>query len=167
MRPPADGRVRLLNMDTRFARYVENLHEKYEHLMAMKPVTMESPLHTTPEGGVYLFSEGSSHLYVGRSKRQLNKRLRGHIRKSAKDSPLAFKMARESTGQTEPSYSGDNIRVKLLNTPKFLKVYQDAKERIRKMNIRWVHEPDPTKQALLEIYVAVVLGTPYNDFDTH
>jgi hypothetical protein len=34
------------------------------------------------------------------------------------------------------------------------------------MNIRWVHEPDPTKQAILEIYVSVVLDTPYNDLDT-
>ena len=154
-------------MDSRFARYMENLHEKYDQLMEMEPVTMESPLHNTPEGGVYLFSEGASHLYVGRSKRQLNKRLRGHIRKSAKDSPLAFKLAREATGQTVTSYSGDYIREKLLTDPEFLKVYQDAKERIRRMNVRWVHESEPTKQALLEIYVSVVLETPYNDFDTH
>ncbi len=154
-------------MDSRYARYMENIHEKYEQLMAMEPVTMESSLHNTPEGGVYLFSEGASHLYVGRSKRQLNKRLRGHIRKSAKDSPLAFKLAREATGQTVTSYSGDYIREKLLSDPEFFKVYQDAKERIRRMNIRWVHEHEPTKQALLEIYVSVVLETPYNDFDTH
>jgi hypothetical protein len=154
-------------MDSRFTRYMENLHEKYEHLMAMEPVTMESLLHNTPEGGVYLFSEGASHLYVGRSKLKLNKRLRGHIRKSAKDSPLAFKLAREATGQTVTSYSGDYTREKLLSDPEFFKVYQDAKKRIRRMNIRWVHEPVPTKQALLEIYVSVVLETPYNDFDTH
>ena len=146
---------------------MENLHEKYDQLMEMEPVTMESPLHNTPEGGVYLFSEGASHLYVGRSKRQLNKRLRGHIRKSAKDSPLAFKLAREATGQTVTSYSGDYIREKLLTDPEFLKVYQDAKERIRRMNVRWVHESEPTNQALLEIYVSVVLETPYFDFDTH
>ena len=97
----------------------------------------------------------------------MNKRLRGHIRKSAKDSPLAFKLAREETGQTVTSYAGDNIREKLLSAPEFLKAYQDAKERIRRMNIRWVHEPEPIKQALLEIYVSVILETPYNDFDTH
>ncbi len=146
---------------------MENLHEKYEQLMAMEPVTMETPLHNTPEGGVYLFSEGARHLYVGRSKRQLNERLRDHIKKSAKDSPLAFKLAREATGQTVTSYSGDYIREKLLSDPEFLKAYEDAKEQIRRMNIRWVHEPEPTKQALLEIYVSVVLETPYNDFDTH
>ena len=35
------------------------------------------------------------------------------------------------------------------------------------MDLRFVDEADPIRQALLEIYVAVVLGTPYNDFDTH
>jgi hypothetical protein len=28
-------------------------------------------------------------------------------------------------------------------------------------------ETDQNRQALLEIYCAVVLGTPYNDFGTH
>jgi hypothetical protein len=35
------------------------------------------------------------------------------------------------------------------------------------MDIRNVDEDDPVSQALLEIYVATALGTPYNDFDTH
>jgi len=30
-----------------------------------------------------------------------------------------------------------------------------------------VEETDPTRQALLEIYAATVLKTPFNDFDTH
>ena len=30
-----------------------------------------------------------------------------------------------------------------------------------------VEETDAVKQALLEIYTAVVLKTPYNDFDNH
>ena len=33
--------------------------------------------------------------------------------------------------------------------------------------IRFVEENDPVRQALLEIYAAVALKTPYNDFDTH
>jgi hypothetical protein len=35
------------------------------------------------------------------------------------------------------------------------------------MNLRFVEENDPVRQALLEIYVAVTLNTPYNDFDNH
>ena len=38
---------------------------------------------------------------------------------------------------------------------------------LRKMDVRFVGESDPVKQALLEIYVAVVSGAKYNDFDTH
>jgi len=42
-----------------------------------------------------------------------------------------------------------------------------AKERIRGMEYRYVEEADQNRQALLEIYCAVVLATPYNDFGTH
>jgi hypothetical protein len=42
-----------------------------------------------------------------------------------------------------------------------------CKVRIRALDLRFVEEPDPTPQALLEIYVATVLETPFNDFDTH
>jgi len=35
------------------------------------------------------------------------------------------------------------------------------------MSVRYVHDPDSTSQALLEIYVAVATGARYNDFDTH
>lgn len=35
------------------------------------------------------------------------------------------------------------------------------------MNIRVVEESDPLRQALLEMYVAVALEAPYNDFDNH
>ena len=35
------------------------------------------------------------------------------------------------------------------------------------MHVRYVHEPEPLRQALLEIYVAVVAEAKYNKFDTH
>jgi hypothetical protein len=35
------------------------------------------------------------------------------------------------------------------------------------MDVRYVEEKDALRQALLEIYVSVVLKTPYNDFETH
>lgn len=154
-------------MDPKFEKFLIGIHSKFKELLEMNPVTMETPIPNSPEGGVYLFSENGVHLYVGRSKRKLNKRLRGHIRKSSKDSPLAFKMAREATGNTDIYYSGDSIRSKLLADSIFSTAYQNAKDRIERMEIRWVHEPDPIKQALLEMYVAVILDTPYNDFDTH
>ena len=35
------------------------------------------------------------------------------------------------------------------------------------MSVRYVSEPDPIRQALLEMYVSVSLATPHNDFDNH
>lgn len=35
------------------------------------------------------------------------------------------------------------------------------------MDLRFVEETDPLRQAFLEIYVAVALNTPHNDFETH
>jgi hypothetical protein len=45
--------------------------------------------------------------------------------------------------------------------------FKAAKVRIRAMQVRFVEESDPIRQMLLEVYVAVVHGTPYNDFDNH
>lgn len=45
--------------------------------------------------------------------------------------------------------------------------FVEAKTSIAAMDIRYVEEADPVLQALLEIYVATVLGTPFNDFDNH
>ena len=42
-----------------------------------------------------------------------------------------------------------------------------AKQRLSEMDIRYVEEIDPIRQTLLEVYVAVVLKTPFNDFDNH
>ena len=51
--------------------------------------------------------------------------------------------------------------------PDFVSAFSEAKTRIRNMEYRCVEEPDQNRQALLEIYCAVVLKTPYNDFKTH
>ena len=51
--------------------------------------------------------------------------------------------------------------------PAFAAAFNAAKERIRAMEYRYVEEENQNKQALLEIYCAVVLETPYNDFGTH
>jgi hypothetical protein len=76
-------------------------------------------------------------------------------------------LARERTGRLEASYSKKDSRKALQEDPAFAAAFDEAKARIRKMDLRFVEEHDPLKQALLEIYVSIVLGTPYNDFNTH
>jgi hypothetical protein len=76
-------------------------------------------------------------------------------------------LARERTGRLEASYSKKDSRKALQADPAFAAAFDEAKARIRKMDLRFVEEHDPLKQALLEIYVSIVLATPYNDFNTH
>lgn len=49
----------------------------------------------------------------------------------------------------------------------FLGAFNNALARMRSMEFRFVEETDPTRQCLLEIYVSIVCGSPYNHFDTH
>ncbi len=76
-------------------------------------------------------------------------------------------LARRATGQSRASYAAKGSRQSLERDLKFRAAFRRAKARVRRMDIRFVQERDPTRQALLELYVAIALGTPYNDFDTH
>ncbi|MBI4263224.1 MAG: hypothetical protein HY657_02510 [Acidobacteria bacterium] len=68
----------------------------------------------------------------------------------------------------EAAYSGEGRRAALAtDDPIFAAAFDTAKTRVRSMEVRYVQETDPLRQALLEIYGAVVLATPYNDFNTH
>lgn len=81
---------------------------------------------------------------------------------------FAFRIARETTGNLKAAYKkGATSRAGLMENPAFAAAFVSAKERVGRMHVRFVEETDPTRQALLEIYVSVVLATPYNDFDTH
>jgi hypothetical protein len=65
------------------------------------------------------------------------------------------------------AYSIAGSRRALIAETNFGEAFKEAKARVRNMDLRFVEEADPTRQALLEIYASVVLRTRYNDFDTH
>ena len=156
-------------MDPKFAALVETLAPKLEQLLAIPPLTYWALPRDVPQSGVYLFTEGGRHLYVGRSN-ALRRRYSFHCRPGAshQQATFAFLLAREATGHTEATYrAGAGSRTGLLLDPVFAQAFLAAKERIRKMEYRYVEEADQNRQALLEIYCAVVLATPYNDFGTH
>jgi hypothetical protein len=152
-------------VDEKFRNLVDTLHAKYEALLAMRPVVARVIPSDTPVGGVYLFSEGLTHLYAGRTKRRIAVRVRNHF-STAPDCPFAWLIAREVTGR-QATYTQAGSRKALLADAAFKTEYERAKDRIREMSVRYVHEPDATAQALLEIYVAVATGARFNDFDTH
>jgi hypothetical protein len=138
--------------------------------MQMQPVTVAAMPKDAPSQGIYLFSEAGRHLYVGRTQRQsIRVRMRQHCSASARqnEAVFAFKLARGMTGHLRASYTAKNSRASLVKDEEFGKAFSQAKERVRRMELRYVEETDPLRQTLLEIYVGVVLKTPYNDFDTH
>lgn len=153
-----------------FSQYVESLHPAFERLIGMQPVTIATLPKDAPSQCIYLFSESGRHLYVGRTRQQsLRKRLRQHSIDSARHNQavFAFKIARETTGHLHAAYTPKGSRAALALDPDFANAFVQAKRRVRQMELRYVEEKDPLSQTLLEIYVAVVLKTPYNDFDTH
>jgi predicted GIY-YIG superfamily endonuclease len=155
-------------MDPGFTRLVESLEPKYQALVGMAPVRYGSLPRELPIRGIYLFSEGTAHLYVGRTNR-LRERLRGHCVPSGSHftATFAFRIARTTTGRIAASYSKSGSRADLLKDEAFASTFEAAKRRIASMDLRFIEESDPTRQALLEIYAATVLKTPYNDFDNH
>lgn len=155
-------------MHESFKRYVEALHHSFEQLIQMQPVRIAALPRSSSQKCVYLFSEQGKHLYVGRTRR-LRNRLRQHSMPAAQHNQavFAFRLAREATGRIEAAYNKEGSRAALTKDPSFASAFNEAKARIREMDLRFVEEQDPLRQALLEIYVAIVLQTPYNDFETH
>ena len=134
----------------------------------MKPVSVATLPREMPKAGIYLFSEGSKHLYVGRTN-TLKNRLQNHCRPSSghNKATFAFRLARQETGITQATYTTTGSRRYLENDPEFKAVFLSQKQRVSNMHVRFVSEPEPIRQALLEMYVAVSLETPHNDFDNH
>lgn len=156
-------------MHPRFAAVADPLHSSYERLGASAPMQAGHRWPREKVRGVYLFSEGDLPLYVGRTN-HVQRRYGLHSLPSAQHNQavFAFKLARHETGKLRPAYtSGEGSRKSLAADAAFSKAFTDAKARVRAMDFRWVEETDPVRQCLLEVYVAVVLQTAYNDFDNH
>ncbi|MGJ0424533.1 hypothetical protein [Methylocystis sp.] len=150
-------------MSPEFQQAVESLHAKFEHLIESAPHEKGAAL---PQKGVYLFSENGRAFYVGRSNNIPQRRRQHTLRCSqTNQAALAALMARAETKRKVDYRKG--ARERLLQDQEFMDAFRRAKERVRAMEFRAVAEPDQTRQALLEIYCAITLKTPHNDFGVH
>lgn len=156
-------------MHPRFAAVADSLHGSYERLIASAPMAEGHRWPREKVRGVYLFSEGGRDLYVGRTN-DCRGRYGRHCNPGASHrmAAFAFRLAREDTGNLKATYrAGEGSRDSLALDPVFSESFRAANARIRAMDFRWVEETEPVRQCLLEVYVAVALQTPYNDFDNH
>lgn len=151
-----------------FKEYIDSLEPSFQRLLSMSPVTVATLPRGIPLSGIYLFSENDEHLYVGRTN-TIRKRLQNHCRPSSghNSATFAFRLARSITGITQATYVAEGSRASLEQHITFGPEFSAQKQRVREMDVRYVSEPDPMRQALLEMYVSVSLGTPHNDFDNH
>src|SRR5712692_6742719 len=105
-------------MHEKFKHLIAELQAKYEELIAMPPLTVDTVPKDAPVGGVYLFSHNGKHLYAGRTKRSIRARLKDHVC-PADDCPFAWHLAREATGQLKAAYKREGSRSDLLSRPEF------------------------------------------------
>ena len=118
-----------------------------------------------PERGVYVFYESDKALYVGRSNR-LKARLQEHSRLSSthNSATFAFNLAKKIHAKEIPP---DVTLKELEQASDFDKAFFEAKNHVAQMKIRVIQIDDQVTQALFEIYAALALNAPYNDFSTH
>jgi len=116
---------------------------------------------------MYVFYEGETPVYVGRSNR-LKGRLAEHARPSSThySAPFAFNLAKEAAANRGMPTEGKG-RSDLERVPESSRLFGAAKERVRKMRYRAVAVENQLVQTLLEVYIHLELGTKHNDFSTH
>lgn len=149
-----------------FKQAIKDVEEKCTLLLQSPRYKIGGLPGNVPLAGIYLFSENGKALYVGRTN-HLRKRLQYHTRNNHNQATFAFLLAREVTGRIKATYTKAGSRSELLKDFEFRVAFDSARERIRRMDIQFIEETDPTRQALLEICAAIRAHTRYNDFDNH
>jgi len=116
--------------------------------------------------GLYALSEGGKYRYVGIT-RNLRRLWLGHRYGGSGAATLAIRFARERTKRLPAYTSAEGLKA-LLKTDKFIAAFKDAKIPIRQMDLRFLEwDGNDADLAVLEIYAARALKTPYNDFSPH
>jgi hypothetical protein len=155
-------------MDAAFQRRLDTVTASFERLLASPPLHLPLGRVTVPERGIYLFTANDNHLYVGRSD-NIRNRLGLHTRPASDyfQASFATLLAKEECGLVADYRYRRVDPLHFANQESFRTAFATAKTRIRAMDKHVVDEADPVRQALLEVYTAVVLPTRYNDFSNH
>ena len=156
-----------VKMNVEFKKLADQMPALFERLNSKPPRTIDNLEDIPKKGkGIYVFHEKGKPLYVGRSNR-LKDRLLEHGQEGSKpnSASFAFILTRKKLG-----FPPNTKRKQVEQHQNFEDTFLGEKKRVRKMKICVVQiadDKDQLKQALFEIYAAVALNTPYNDFSTH
>ena len=123
-------------------------------------------LGSLPKRGIYVFYENGQAIYVGRTNR-MRERIKEHgrPRSSHNSAPFAFNLAKKPADNKGVDLSQQ--RSSLEKDPVFADLFTQAKKRVSRMSVRVIEIDNPIVQTIFEVYAAMELKTPYNDFETH
>ena len=112
--------------------------------------------------GLYVFYDGSIPQYVGISRGVMG-RLRQHVcGRTQFDASLAYSMAAKAASHVTGS------REQRMQIAEFTQAFRDAQDRLRAMQVKFLKVDDVVTLYLLEVWVAMSLGTrEWNTFRTH
>ena len=147
---------------------LSGLEQRLADLQACQPRRREDFDPAVPKvPAIYLLSEHGRPRYVGRTD-NLRDRIGGHMLPGSDrhSATLAFQIALADAERR--GIHTDRLRADLTADPEFDSVFRAAKERVSQMHIQFIELPDSKEsidQALLQIYIAESLETPYNSFE--
>jgi len=152
------------------------MKEEFKKIIDELPILMttlnESSFHHRletekfPEKGIYVFYENGKPMYTGRSE-NVKERVKAHGRPSSghNSATFAFILAKENAISSEIDLT--QSREDLEKDTKFEPIYRAMKARVAKMQIKAVEIDNPITQTFFEVYAALELNTPYNEWGTH
>jgi|GEM_PF-790053 len=153
-----------------FAAYASALPNLLGRLQDCEPATrLELSGRIAKEApGVYVFYDWHDQpQYVGRT-RDLRRRLGEHGRDSSShySASFAFLRARKVAESNGHDLRGFSRKELAHEHEAFRDFFASSKMTVAEMTVRWVVVEDAVTQALLEVYAALELGTPFNSFET-
>lgn len=134
-------------------------------LTRSSPVSVNE-IKNIPKQGIYVFYEDNKPIYVGRS-RNLSQRFKQHGQQSSNHNSATFAFMIAKRDAEKEKVDLTKTREVLQNDPTFSPLFKKAKERVSKMKVQVIAVEDPIEQTLFEVYAALELNTPYNDWKTH
>ena len=113
--------------------------------------------------GIYVLYERGKPMYVGRSDNLADRLLKhGQPSGGSETATFAFNIAKQ-----EFPGSSSMVRKDLQNDEVFQLLFDAAKERVRRMEVRVIGIVDPVEQTIFEVYAHLELQTPFNSFENH
>ena len=159
-----------------FESIIKKLPQYLRELTEPDSIPMESPAQrrflrkSLPASeGVYVLYEDDKPMYVGRSDRLADRLLEhGQPANGPESATFAFNLAYlKWRPETEFANMSRRERQAFKLAPEYDILFDESKERVRKMCVRAVGIENPFEQAVFELYAHVTLETPFNSFRNH